>query len=219
MIDVLRSAEQQYLDDLSGVNVPAEDEQYGRQSRPLMAVGPVVNTELKVSREIIPQATVASNQSAGQVLQRLSAYNKQIRAESTCPVCGKPREGIRRGLGGRLINTLDETGSEFQQCIGGYAESYESSGLCTCERAYFYNRSDGRKLVNHPAQGGIIRGFHTGDRGIVALDLIVESGNSAQRFCAVDFDEPVKVVVLAPDQIPETVMFPLANDSQLVEVA
>ncbi|MCE5200815.1 MAG: hypothetical protein ABFD54_05845 [Armatimonadota bacterium] len=150
--------------------------------------------------------------------KKLSSCVKQMRAESTCPVCGKPREGVRRALGSRVVSAYDETGSSSEQCIGGYPESYESAGLCLCERVYFYRASDRRK-IEHPAQGGIITGIHVEDgKSIIALDLIIEANKPAQRFTAADFDEPVKVQILAPDQHPETVTFKW-TPSQLKEVA
>ena len=154
------------------------------------------------------------------LLKKLAELNNKIRSESTCPVCGLPREGIRNSLGGRWITTYDETGSECQQNIGGHPESYKDAGLCLCERAYFYSVATGHKLCEHWAQGGIFRGFEPSrGEGVTALYLVIEAGELPQRVTAADFGEPVHAEILAPDQSPETIRFDLVGFTKAQAVA
>jgi len=155
-----------------------------------------------------------------QLIAKLIDVNKKMRAESTCPVCGLPREGFRAAVGVRVVDSYDETGTESQECVGGRPESFKRSGLCLCERAYFYSAATGLKLFEHWAQGGIFVGFEPFADGVLALDLIIESGQPPRRVTASNFDEPVRAEILAPDQNPETIRFPLGfGFAQIKEVA
>jgi len=59
----------------------------------------------------------------------LRMANQAIRANSICPVCGKPREGFQVVTGGRWHGTGQEGVAAH---TGGQAQTREQAGLCTC---------------------------------------------------------------------------------------
>ncbi|MEN6581659.1 MAG: hypothetical protein ABFD54_04360 [Armatimonadota bacterium] len=129
---------------------------------------------------------------ASPLLTKLVDLNEKMKRGSICHVCGLPRDGFIAPTDGRVVRTVDDSGSLMEEHIGAISTPKPSMyGYCSCEYVYFYAVDDDRLLKEHRAHGGIFQGFIPALGGVAGLLLNIAGDDEPVYITAADFEEPV----------------------------
>ena len=127
-------------------------------------------------------------QKAGKFLRQLDT---QLREQSICFACGKPRKGLIPARSTRVSYTRDDTGAATGTHTGGGPVSLAEARLCECILVTIRTKANRRPVLE-----GLLVDYQSRGTDWTSVNVLTPDGYVIAR--AENYTEPMECIVFAP---------------------